>query len=368
MIKVNKVVDKGGIVLLQETHILDKEQITLLTNHKVEISSFTSNSAGVITIFNNEYEKIHSFSDGSGRKLFTLIKVRNEQFLVVNIYSPNYHKKAIDFVEEVYIKILQILNDYPDTFVIVGGDFNSCMTSKDFLNRNKSKAETELTNAISNNNEMCGLIDSFRTTESAPGYTWNRGGCYSRLDYIYVSKELRNRLGAARVDWAFEKSDHAALSILIRIKEEIIKGKGITKVNTEILKDPQKVIQIRDELNYLITQIPNYWDGHMKLEYLKMSIRSTFAKYVGVERSEMRDNVKELEISLNNIEEMKLKLLSKVSIVSSVNNLDERLGKIETAKITIMNELDILRNKLTDKIDFQARAKWFEFGEKSSSG
>ena len=366
MIKVNKVVDKGGIVLLQETHILDRERVTLLTNHKVEISSFTSNSAGVLTIFNNEYEKIYSFSDGSGRKLFTLIKVGNEQFLVVNIYSPNDHKKAIDFVEEVYIKILQILNDYPDTFVIVGGDFNSCMTSKDFLNRNKSKAETELTNAISNNNEMCGLIDSFSTTESAPGYTWNRGRCYSRLDYIYVSKELRNRLGSARVDWAFEKSDHAALSTLIRIKEEIIKGKGIAKVNTEILKDPQKVIQIREELKYLINQIPNYWDGHMKLEYLKVSIRSTFAKYVGVERSEMKDNVKELEISLNNIEEMKLKLLNKVSNVNLVNNLDERLGKIETAKRTIMNELDIVRNKLTEKIDFQARAKWFEFGEKSN--
>jgi hypothetical protein len=132
----------------------------------------------------------------------------------------------------------------------MGGDFNSCLANNDYLNRNKLQNEHELTNLVRQNTEMCGLTDTFRFLNEEPGYTWNRGECYSRLDYIHVSREFNSRLKSSKIDWAFEKSDHAALITAITIKEEIKNGPGIQKVNPEVLKDPLKREQIKAELTF----------------------------------------------------------------------------------------------------------------------
>jgi septum formation topological specificity factor MinE len=88
---------------------------------------------------------------------------------------------------------------------------------------------------------------------------------------------------------------------------EIQKGPGIVKVNTEILSDDLKKGQIGEELDFLIKQIPKHWNGHTKLEYVKMSIRSVLAKYVSISRSEDKLELEKLETSLNDIEKLSRK-------------------------------------------------------------
>ncbi len=98
-----------------------------------------------------------------------------------------------------------------------------------------------LPDSICSNNKITNLVDSFRSLHKACGYTWIRGNCYSRLDYIFVSTPLISKLVKAESNWAFETSDHAAVQIKLKLEEAPTKGPGIIKVNTKILDNPKIV-------------------------------------------------------------------------------------------------------------------------------
>jgi exonuclease III len=363
LLKVNDIINKGGIVMLQETHLTKDEQVLSTYKGGFKLNNHKSNSAGVATFFSNNFEILHNEDDDSGRMLLTVVKNENDNFLIANVYCPNDHKVSLNFVEKVYVRILEVLSDFPDCHVILGGDFNSCLTNKDYLNRNKTNAETELTNTIQQNNEICSLVDSYRHVNNDSGFSWNRGTCYSRLDYIFVSETLKSRIKSSSVNWSFEKSDHAAVITKIKLKEEIKKGPGIVKINMEILKNPIKVEQMRNEIVFLLNQIPLDWNGHMKLEFLKMSIRSTFAKFTSLVRNEDRIEIDNLELSLNDIEKLKQKILNNNNNLTSAE-LKNRFDKVEKLKVEMNNKLDLLRNNLDKKNELNTNAKWYEYGEK----
>ncbi len=349
--------------MLQETHLTSNDQVTSTYNEKFEISSYRSNSAGVLTMFGNEYEVIHSSKDEAGRKLFTVVQKSNEKYLLTNIYCPNDHRASIDFIEDVYLSIIAILNDHLDCHIILAGDFNCCLMTNDYLNRSKSVAENELTSLIQQNNEMCDLNDSFKYKNNDPGYTWNRGNCYSRLDYIFISSSLLARISSSKINWSYDKSDHAALISTVKMKDEVRKGPGITKVNTEVLKDASTLKLIRDEITFLLNQIPIDWNGHTKLEYMKMTLRSTIGKHTGQKRKEIRTELEEYELALNDIENLKIKLINKKASIQN-QDYEGRLNNIEVPKTTLLNSLETLRNQSDKQYDVRSKAKWYEYGEK----
>jgi hypothetical protein len=45
-------------------------------------------------------------------------------------------------MEKVYDKIIELLDKHPDAFVVMGGDFNACMSMNDSLNRLGTKQES----------------------------------------------------------------------------------------------------------------------------------------------------------------------------------------------------------------------------------
>jgi hypothetical protein len=246
----------------------------------------------------------------------------------------------------------------------MGGDFNCCLTNKDFLNRNKTQSETELTEVLQQNCTISDLTDSYRFLNNESGFTWNRGECYSRLDYIFLSKGLNCRIKSSKINWAFDKSDHAALVTTIIIREELKKGPGIIKVNPEVLDDPIKREQIREELVFLLNQIPTDWNGHLKLDYLKMILRSTIAKHTCLKRKEELAELEDLELAMNDIENLKQKVVTKKSV--SPINYNEKLTKIDVARNAIKNSIENLRKVISDRAAFRSAAKWFEYGEKSN--
>ena len=362
--KSNNITDKGGIVMLQETHITDQNQIAFLTKSEYQLNSFSTNSAGVLTLYGKNFKTIYTDKDNTGRQLYTVIQENDQKILLVNVYCPNDHRQSIKFAEQVYCKILEIRNEIPDCYVVLAGDFNSCMNDNDYLNRNRLAAEKELTKFIKSSNTMCDLVDSFTTVNNGTGFTWNRGNCYSRLDYIYVSNELQSKITSSKVDWAFEKSDHAALFTRIKIGNEIVKGPGIVKVCTKILEDRGKTEQIKDELKFLIQQIPIDWDGHTKLEFLKMSIRSTFAKYKGIQRSEDKEQLENLGFELNDIEQLKQRLVVDEGIVDNAKK--QAIDKVDAAIRLVKIRMENLRNNISKNADFKSASHWYEYGEKSN--
>jgi exonuclease III len=83
------------------------------------------------------------------------------------------------------------------------------------MNRNRSKTEELLSTLICENNKVIESVDAYRSINPKDGYTWKRGDCYSRLDYIFLSKSLIPKIVKVNIDWAFENSDHAALEIVL---------------------------------------------------------------------------------------------------------------------------------------------------------
>jgi hypothetical protein len=265
-------------------------------------------------------------------------------------------------MEMVYDKIYEIMDRHTDAFLIMGGDFNACMVKEeDSINRAKTINECHLTDYIKVNNETCEIVDAYRTCVEKGGYTWGRQQCQSRLDYIFVSRYLSSKIVGIEVDWAFETSDHASVSIEMKF-EKINMGPGLTRINTKLLEDPVQLSKVRMEIKSMLEQIPSDWNPHEKLEFLKVAIRTVISANVGNNRNEIKNEISELELILNEMHALKNKLCN----IENPVNKQIKIQLIDEAISRTNDDLRILREKQSSDTNFRARAKWFEFGEKSN--
>jgi exonuclease III len=359
--KAARMVENNSIVLLQETHIINDEDIRQRWRSNFEVNGNTTNRAGVITLFPLDYKPILTFKNVNGRYIISVLQNDRMKILVANVYLPNDHKESEDIVVEIYEKILEIVEIHPDAYIVLGGDMNTCIGINDSMNRAGSKIEEKVSEKISNYNQICNLTDGYRVKHEEGGYTWSRGICYSRLDYIFISDELRNNLVEAKIDWAFDQSDHAAVKVGFTFLNTIVKGPGLPKININVLDDPKVKQRIESEINEQLGQMPSQWDPHLKLEFMKVAIRSVFAQQTSVRKTLLRTEIEETESAVNVIEEFRLEIMNKSNV-----DRDEQISNIDIARIGLKSRLVNLRKEENDLKEFKSRAKWFEFGEKSN--
>jgi len=364
--KLVKLVENNYFILLQETHIINSDYIKLIWKHKFVMNGHTSNSAGLITLFNKKYEVQHVESDGFGRRIIVVLEDESSKFIVANSYLPNDHRLAINNVEVLYTKILDIKSEYNDHIIISGGDFNVCLNVHDQLNRKLSIQESELAKSIIENNKLLGLKDSFRAVHPKNGFTWKRAMTYSRLDYVFISKEIVPNIINANVDWAFETSDHAAVKIKIKVENIEVKGPGIAKVNAKIFDSIDTVKKIEKELLDAINQTDESWNPHAKLEFMKVMIRSICSEETNKIRLGIRNEIEDREITMNQMQNTKIDFIQK-QISGQVGGTDDnRLNLIEKSIEFLNVEILSLRNKLSETMAFASKAIWYEKGEKSN--
>ena len=212
--KVGPLVDKNCIVALQETHKIDDRLLKLYWRHNFIRNCNHSNKKGVVLLFNNEF-KVNKFeTDKDDRYIIVELENSFVNLIVCNVYFPNDHVEASSFTENFYTKLLEYQYIFPEAFTVILGDFNVCMEKKDSVNRIGTQQELDLVKTLKANNKTCDLLDTYRILETEEGYTWSRGNLFSRLDYIFVSSSMTNKLVKTKVDWCFDKSDHAALFVI----------------------------------------------------------------------------------------------------------------------------------------------------------
>ena len=361
--KLDKKVNRGAIILLQETHIVNTSNLSSMWKHKYLSNCKRTNAAGVMILFSGKYEVRQELYDNDGRHILAVLSYEEKNIIISNAYFPNDHKEGIKFAEEVYCKVLEAQSDFPDNLTVCAGDYNTCLTTEDSFGRVGSQNEKLLAEVIQNNNEITALGDAYRTIHKKEGFTWNRGGIYSRLDYIFISRCALQLVVEAKTDWAFESSDHAAVSVNIN-NNEIKKGPGIVKVNANIMDDPKITEEIAKELQEMMRQTDDSWNPHASLEFLKVSIRTILAEKVSERRKQTRDAISEKEEEQNQMEDIKIKLLIKQNIPKE--QMSERTNNINRAIENLKSSIQILRKEMDDKMTFYSRAKWFEYGEKSN--
>ena len=180
--KVRPIVEKGGIVLLQETHITYTEYLSTIWKRKFESNCKKTNSAGVIILYNKDFENVDKYKDENGRLVCIAIEKDEIKLVVANVYFPNKNREGTIFAEDTYLKILEFQHKFPEYHTILGGDFNLCMKMNDSLNRNTSNPEKCLAIVINHNNSITSLTNCYRAKHSEGGYTWKRGNCYSSIN------------------------------------------------------------------------------------------------------------------------------------------------------------------------------------------
>ena len=361
-LKIAPIVRKGGIVLLQETHLAETKYLSTIWKDKFESNCIRTNSAGVLTLYKNDYELIEMEKDQEGRFLILVLRNQDMKLIVSNAYFPNDHKLAITFAEALYLKILEYQHKYPDYLTIAAGDYNVCMKPEDSLNRNITKVETYLADSILNNNKITNLVDSYRNLHKVGGFTWKRGTCYSRLDYIFLSSSMLPSLKNVKQDWSFEESDHAAVQATLTETNITNKGPGIAKVNINILDNPIIVSQLEKDIQNMLEQMDNTWSPHDKLEFLKVVIRSVFSAKVAETRKSINLEIGELEDELNDFNALKLSILDEINVLSQDN--PEGIEVVDNAITSLKCRLLQKRNNLSTYLAFRSKVKWFEYGEK----
>ena len=366
LVKLNLLVNKGCFVLLQETHIIDSEYLKLIWKHKFVSNGYRSNSAGIITLFNNKYDLKYEESDGEGRRSIIALEDGESKFIIANSYFPNDHRSAIDKAEELYMKILETKFKFDEHIIISGGDFNVCLTEHDQLNRKIASQEKELAFVVSENNKVLGLKDSFRTIHPKAGFTWKRGLIYSRLDYVFVSTEIVACIKCAKVDWAFESSDHAAVILNFKLENEQVRGPGLTKVNVKLLNNKESKKNIEHELEEAMKQADVGWNPHLKLEFLKVMIRSIFALETNKSRSRIKTDLEDREITMNQMQNMKIAFIQNNPKNEMNDDKVSKYTSIENSIEFLKNEISSLRKKLSDTMAFSSKANWYDKGEKSN--
>jgi exonuclease III len=364
LVKLIPMVNNGTIVFLQETHVINTEYLEVIWKNKYLSNCVSTKSAGVMILFGDKYKLEGSYQDNEGRHLMAAISDDESKYIISNSYLPNDHKESLVFVEKMYTKILEWQANNSEHLTICAGDWNCCLTKKDYLNRRSTQSEVLLAEAIVGNNRVAELSDAFRFVQPESGFTWKRGECYSRLDYVFVSNALTRKIKNVQTDWAFESSDHAAVKINFHFDNEPTKGPGSVKLNIKILDNPKVAKEVGDELVSMFGQAGDDWDPHAKLEYLKVVIRSVISSKVSEIRYNLKEEVKDNEVELNQIESLKINILH--NQINNKADLNKRIESVDKASNSLKTKLAELRKRLDETMSFKSKAKWFEYGEKSN--
>ena len=144
----------------------------------------------MVFLFGSDYLIERQYCDSRDRMIIARIKNDKHDFMVANMYCSNNFIENNSFIEEVYENLLIFSHESPESNIITMGDMNVCLNQNDFINRRHVLAERELAQHIMNNNKVLNIKDAYRSKIGEGGFTWMRGECFSRLDYVFISDTL----------------------------------------------------------------------------------------------------------------------------------------------------------------------------------
>ena len=348
----------GTILCLQETHCISRFALDNHFQGKFVIDNGERDQRGTAILIPAHLEISTSRISGTGRWSLAAVKdpssSNGEQHIVIaSIYAPNCHRESIGFFEGFFEALDEFCNDIAEAsnwpHIVLAGDFNLVFNPNlDSLNRQCTQNESTLAVSVGRSLEEKDLIDSiiFDSLDSNR-FTWKRGICCSRLDYIFISTGLSSRVDSFKTSWYKfgSRYDHAAVSIGIKEKSTIPRGRGYPKLFKNDINSPRSRTWLIGQLESAKLQIPNHWNPHQVHDFLKMTLRS-----------------KSLELRAMN------------KRTSSTEALTERINSaIQASTNESLLEADNLKAELllaeeaeAEILRLKAGVKWREFGEKST--
>lgn len=342
-----------NIICLQDTHLLDKNyhDISLLFQGEIFLHGFRSNARGIAILFKNNFDVLIETVDKSQDNILTVdFKTNNIKIRLIVIYAPNNDSP------EFYDRIEQKIEDNPQDYIIICGDFNLVLDpdldSDNYDHINNPNARNKIIDILQTHN----LVDAYRQfNPKTRHYTWRRKKPrkQARLDYFITSNTMCDIINSCNIKPAY-KSDHSIIELNLIISP-FLRYKGRWHFNVSLLKNP-------DYLNLINKAI-----DHEQSKYITNDVTETddFVKSpdIVLEMILMRCRMETMNFArkLKNLEQKREK-----NLLSTI----EKLEKSATSSLEldqVKQELEEIREKNLQGHLIRARQQYLQEYEKPST-
>ena len=348
-----------AIFCLQETHCTERSQSDFekdFNTHHLFFSNGSSNSSGVLTAIPKSWDMkiLRQDQDENGRFLILDIEIDQDIFTIANIYMPtrNFEAQQIETLGTFAVKLF---NNSQSNNYILGGDWNLYMSL--LLDKLDTMPETndnsEYREHLKSFLEVNNFIDVWRTMHPYKKFfTWHRGEKRSRLDYIFMSEHLLNRLQDVQILPGIQ-TDHSLLELNLDPVKKEERGRGFWKFSEKLLHDQVYVNSIKQ---LIATKKAEYQmeDLGFKWDLIKMDIRNFTIPYCSYQKKEKVKHEKELNERYN-------KLFSEINAHEIVP--ENTLNEYNSVK----HELESLEREHARGIIVRSKIQFVEEGEKCTS-
>ena len=347
-----------NIVCLQETHCVNRFALDNLFEGSYVIDDGERNQRGVAILIPKLFQLSHSVISGLGRWAIAALNTGGTEqphvVVVATVYAPNCHRESKVMWQDFFLNLDSFIEKSVDSShefdILITGDFNLVLDPiKGLLNRGYSSSEVSLSALIKNSMAERSLGEISAKDNDRNCFTWRRGSCFSKLDYVFASHRLVARVAKATIKWhEFGATfDHACTECKFVPGCKPERGRSFPKLfSTDIATENDKR-WIKQQLEHFMQQIPPNWDPHMRLDFIKTMLRS--------KALELR-HMKKISFSSDTVKEQLNLLLSKTIFTR------EDINNIEALQL----ELIRIEEQETETLRIKAGVRWREGGEKST--
>ena len=355
---VNKKVSDITVACLQETHLIDQFTAGLWFKGSIVVDNGERNQRGVCILVPDSMEVCSKATSGIGRWIISVVRSKNDilarKKVIATVYAPNCHRESLIFFQDFFHQLDeatdQLLADGELFDTVITGDFNLVLDyDTGASNRATNRVEQELAMLIRDAMQERELVEP-SSFSNGNCFTWRRGTCLSKLDYIFLSRHLSSNISDSSVQWNEHGAhlDHAAVSVNFDESQVTERGRSFPKLfKTDIGSDRDRQ-WLLDQMIQCESQMPEYWNPHSRLEFMKTMLRSKTLELRAMNR--FVDSAVVVREEINSIL-ANLPLSTEDS--NKLDSLKQRLAEIE--------------DTAAERLRIRAGVRWREEGERSTS-
>ena len=347
---------KASIIFLQETHsTIDKEkQWKAEWGAPIEFAHGSSNARGAAILLRNGFDcKIkRTIVDPMGRYIGINAEIKDENYLLFNVYAPNNDSQSAKFYEHI-VNVLKKEDQIYEDRIIIGGDFNCPLNPSLDKMGGLLTTRKKIVDQIENIQNIFNVHDVWRIKHpNQKSFTWSQKSpfIFCRLDYWLISDSLHDMVANVDIVSAI-KTDHSAITLQLHKIEEGVKGPGFWKMNTSMLNDAAYVEEVKKKILIWREEAKEISDKRVIWDWIKYNVRLFSIDY---SKRRAKANREEEEMMQKKYQDAQAKF--------------EQNPCVETRKVLEECKMGLERfyDKKTEGIIVRSRARWHEHGEKSN--
>ena len=275
-------------------------------------------------------------------------------YVLINVYAPNKDKDIVVFLNKLLITAQNEDLDC-ESNIIIGGDFN-CPLNPAIDKKGGILIERKsVTSCIDCLKSELDLVDIWRIKNpDTKSFTWSKKSprIFCRLDYWLISNNLTDSVQLTDIIPAI-RTDHDAIFLEIGGNlDHVGRGPSYWKLNCSLLDDEEYINSTTEMIPVWIAEgREELSDDRCVWDWVKYNIRAHAIRHSSRKAKQRKETETKLQNELN---------VTKQAFESNPSDSNATLFDVA------QKELEYFYEEKTKGIIVRARARWHEYGEKST--